>query len=133
MLSSGRALERAYVGKLRIVDYDTHSLGRVDRRAAAEGDDEVGAGGLEGRNAVLHVGNGGVGLQIAEYLVRYVGIAEYLFDLLRHAEAYEILVGYQQGLAEAALAHFVGDHRAASGPVIRCLVQNYAVHGLMLV
>src|SRR5699024_1591153 len=56
VLFRGRdALQRAHVGKLRVVDDDTDGLGGIHGRAAADGYDAVRPRGLEGGHAVLHV------------------------------------------------------------------------------
>ena len=129
VLGRRRPFERTHVGELGIVDDDPHGFGRVDRRAAAQRDHEVGARTLEGLDALLHVADRGVGLDLAVNLIGDARIGEHALDLFGHAETDQILVRDQQRLAEAALANLLGDHRAATRTVVGGFVQYDSVHG----
>ena len=130
MLGVGHTLQRAHVGELGVVDDDAHGLGRVDRRTAAQRHHAVGARSLERLDALLHVADRGVGLDLAVNLIGNVRPAEHLLDLRGHAEPDEVFVRYEQHLFKAPLADLVGDHRAAPCAVVRRLVQYDAVHDL---
>ena len=65
VLGGSDALQAAHVRKFGVGDDDADGLGGVHGGAAADGDDVVGAGSREGRDAVLNVFDGGVGFDVA--------------------------------------------------------------------
>ena len=103
VLGVGHTLQRAHVGELGVVDDDAHGLGRVDRRTAAQRHHAVGARSLERLDALLHVADRGVGLDLAVNLIGNVRPAEHLLDLRGHAEPDEVFVRYEQHLLKPRL------------------------------
>ena len=65
LLGGGHTLQRTHIGELGVVDDDADGLGRIHGGAAADGHDAVCLSGLEGCHAVLHISDGGVGLDLA--------------------------------------------------------------------
>ena len=65
LLGGGYPLQAPHVRKLRIVYDDADGLGGIHAGAAANGYDAVCAGSLIGGYPVLHVLNGGIGLDVA--------------------------------------------------------------------
>ena len=64
MLGRGAAFERNDIGEFGVVGHNADTLGGVHRAASADGDDTVGSRYFEGFHALLHVGDGGVGLNL---------------------------------------------------------------------
>src|SRR5699024_2168952 len=73
VLGGGHALQGAHVGELGVVDDDADGLAGVHGGPAANGDHVVGARGLVGRHAGLHVFDGGVGLDVGIDLIGHAG------------------------------------------------------------
>ena len=109
LLGVGHALERAHVGELRVLDDDADGLGGVHRGAAADGDDRVGLGVLEGLDAVGHVLDGGVGLDLGVEAPVDPGLGEQVGDLGGDAELHEVGVGGHEDLLEAATLKLAGN------------------------
>jgi len=63
---------------------EPHRLGRVDRRAAAHGDDQVRAEFLHGRNAAEYGLDGGVGLDVGKDGRRDSRLPEIILQFFRH-------------------------------------------------
>ena len=124
----GRPFERLHVGELGVVGHDADTLGRVDDRTAAQRHDEVGTRSLEGGYAVLHVGDGRIGLHVGENFIGNAGSAEHLLDLGGHAEADEVGIRHEKGFLVTAAACLVGNHRAASGAEIGDFIQYDTLH-----
>ena len=130
VLGGGHALQGAHVGELRVGDDDADGLGGVHGGAAANGDDAVGLGGLSGLHAVLHVLNGGVGLDLRVDLIGDASGVQHGGDLLGDAELQQVGVGADQGLLQAAALHLSGDLLDRALAVVGSLVQNKTVgHG----
>ena len=129
MARGRRTFERTHIGKFGIVDDDAHRLGRVDRRTAAQRHHEIGPRSLERLDTLLHVADRGIRLDLAVNLIGDSRFGEHLFDFGRHTETDQLLVRYQQRLAEAAFAGLPGNRTAASGTVVRGFIQYDSVHG----
>ena len=125
------ALERDHVSELGILRDDADALGRVHGRTAAHGDDHVGAGSLERRHAVLHVLDGGVGLDLVVELPRDAGLVELGRHLARDAESHQVRVGAHERLREAAARDLAGNLPDRPGAVIRDVVEHETIdrHG----
>ena len=65
LLGGSNAFQRADIRKLGVIDDDADGLCGIHGGAAADGHDAVSLGGLESGHAVLHVGDGGVWLDLA--------------------------------------------------------------------
>ena len=86
-LRDAEDLAHVLEGALRVLVLDPHGLGRVDGRAAADGNNPVRAEGLHGGRA-LHDGlNGGVGLDALEQLDLHAGSLKVGLDVLQEAAA----------------------------------------------
>ena len=110
VLLGGRdTFQRADIRELRVVDDDADSLCGVHGRAAADGHDAVCLSSLEGRHAVLHIGDGGVGLDLAVHSVGKVCRIQQVGDFLGHAELDEVGVGADERLLVAAGGQFGND------------------------
>ena len=79
-----------------------YGLGGIHGRAAADGDDAVRAGSLERFDAVLHVLDGGVGLDVGVDFVRVLVDVQQGGDLAGDAELDEVGVGADEGFFVAA-------------------------------
>lgn len=95
------AFEREDVGKFRVCDDDADGLGCVHGRAAADGDDGIRAGCLEGGYAVLDILNRGIGLDFGIYAVGNLCLVEKVRDLGGDAELDEVGVTTYEDLREA--------------------------------
>ena len=132
VLGVGDALEGDDVGELGVLDDDADGLGGVHGRAAADGDDHVGAGLLEGGDAVLHVLDRGVGLDLGIEAPGDAGLVEKVGHLGGDAELHEVGVGADEGLLEAATGDLAGDLLDRAGAVIGDVVEDEAVsHGYL--
>src|SRR5690606_28952526 len=109
------AFERDDVGELGIVGHDADGLGGVDRRAAADRDDEVGPGGLEGGETAGDVGDGRVLFDVVKHDIGHAGRVEDRENLGGHAEFDELLVGDHEGFFEAAALDLVRENAARAG------------------
>ena len=127
VLGVGGALQGAHVGELGVGDDDADGLGGIHGGAAANGDDVIGLGGLGSLHAVLHVLNGGVGLDFGVDLIGQPGGVQHVGDLLGDAELQQVGVGAEQGLLQAAAGHFPGNLLNSALAVIRPLIQNKTV------
>ncbi len=86
-LRDAEDLAHVLEGALRVLVLDPHGLGRVDGRAAADGNNPVRAEGLHGRGA-LHDGlHGRIGLDALEQLDLHAGSLEVGLDVLQEAAA----------------------------------------------
>ena len=124
LLGGGNALQTAHIGELRVVDDDADGLGGVHRGAAADGDDAVRVRSLEGRDAVLHVLDGGVGLDLAVDAIGETRRIQQVGDLLGDAELDQIGVRADERLFVAAGGQFGNDVLDRAVTVIRNSVQN---------
>ena len=109
LLGRGHALQTADIGKLRVIDDDADGLGGVHGGAAADGDDAVRLSGLERLHAILHVLNGGVGLDLAVHRVGKTGRVQQVGDLLGDAELDKVGVRADKSLFVAAAGQFGND------------------------
>ena len=109
LLGGGNALQRAHISKLGVVDDDADGLCSVHGGAAADGHDAISFCGLERSHAVLHVGDGGVGLDLAVHAVSETGSIQQVGDLLGDAELDQVRVRADESLLVAAGGQFRND------------------------
>ena len=124
-------LERDHVGELGVLRDDADALGGIHSRTTAHGDDHVGAGSLERSHAVLHVFDGGVGLDLVVELPRDACLVELGRHLARDAESHQVRVGAHERLREAATRDLAGNLPDRAGAVIRDIVEHETIdrHG----
>ena len=127
LLGGGNALQAADVGKLRVIDDDADSLGGVHGRTAADGHDAVRLGSLESRHAVLHVLDGGVGLDLAVQGIGKTGSLQQVGDFRGDAELDQIRVRADESLFVAAGGQFGNDVLDSAVAVVRDSVQNNTI------
>ena len=128
VLGGSHALQGADVSELGVGDDDADGLGGVHGGAAADGDDAVSLGCLEGLHTVLHVLNGGVGLDVREDGVGDGGGIQQVGDLGGHAELDEVGVGGDEGLGKAAGLDLIDDGGDGTRAVVGGLVEHELVH-----
>ena len=102
VLGGGHTLQAAHVGKLRVAGDDAYGLGSIHSRTAADGYDAVCARSLERSNTVLYILDGGIGLDVAVYLIGEGSGIQQAGHLFGDAEADQIRVGADKGLFIAA-------------------------------
>ena len=127
VLGRSHALERAHIGELGVGDNHADGLSGIHGGAAADGDDVVGAAGLEGGYAGLYVFDGGVGLNVGVNLVSQTRAVQYVSNLLGYAELDQIGVGADKRLLNAMSLRLVGDYRNGALAMIRNTVKNYTI------
>ncbi len=133
VLGVGNALQRDDVGVLGVLGDDADGLGGVHRGAATHGDDAVSAGSLEGLDAVLHVLDGGVGLDLLEELPSDASLVEEVGDLGGDAKLHEVGVRGDESLLEATALDLAGDLLDGALAVIRDVVQDETIsHSALL-
>ena len=124
VFGGGNAFERHDVGKLRVVGHDADTFGGVHARSASDGNQAVGSAGLEGLYALLHIGDSGVGLDFAVYLVGERCLVEHISHHLGGTHLYQTFVrGHQRLLQAHAVQHF-RQFLAGSGSEVGHFVQN---------
>ena len=109
VLRVDRALKRADVSVLGVVDDYTDSLRGVHDRTAADRDQVVSAGALELSDAVLYIFDCRICLDIVKNFVCETGFFKHLGYFCGDAEFYKILVGDEQRFLKAALLRFERD------------------------
>ena len=127
LLGGGHTLQRADVRKLGVVDDDTHGLGSVHSGAAADGQDVVSPGGLEGVHAVHYVLNGGVGLNVGKYFIGQALRVQNVGDLGDHTVLEQGGAAADQGLFEAVGLDLIGDLFDGAGAVVGSLIEHDSV------
>ena len=118
LLRRSDALEGADIGELRVLDDDADGLGSIHGGAAADRDDHVSAGCLEGGNAVLDVLDGRVRLDLGIEAPGNLGLIEQVGDLGGHAELHEVGVGADEGLLVAATGNLARNLLDSASAVI---------------
>ena len=93
LLGGSHTLQRADIGEFGVIDDNADGLCGIHGGAAADGHDAVSLGSLEGSHAVLHVSDGGVGLDLAVNSVGKVCGIQQVGDLLGDAELDQVGVG----------------------------------------
>jgi hypothetical protein len=106
--------------QLRVGWADRDYLGRVDRRTATHGDDDVGTMAVQCRHSSGDVFVGGVGLHVVKYGHGEPGIDKRVTHLPGDAELDHARIGYEQDACAAQFPHEVGQAMPAAASV-----QNY--------
>ena len=102
LLGGSNAFQRADIRKLGVIDDDADGLCGIHGGAAADGHDAVSLSSLESGHAVLHVGDGGVGLDLAVNSVGKVCGIQQVGDLFGNAKLDQGGVGADESLLVAA-------------------------------
>ena len=126
LLRGGNTLQAADIGKLGVVDDDADCLGGIHGGTAADGHDAVCLGSLKGSDAVLHVLDGGVGLDLAVNSVGKVGSVQQVGDLFGNAELDQIGVRADKGFLVAAGGQLGNDVLDRAVTMVGNGVQNNA-------
>ena len=124
LLGGSDAFQRAHIGELGVVDDDADGLCGVHGRAAADGHDAVSLCGLESGHAVLHIGDGGVGLDLTVDGVGEVCSVQQVGDLLGDAELEKVGVRADESLLVAAGGQLGNDVLDSAVAMIRNSIQN---------
>ena len=127
ILGGGNALKRAHVGKLGVVDDDANCLSGIHGRAAAHGHDGISLGSLEGLNAILHVLDRGVGLNLGVQAPGNTRLVQKIGDLGGDAKLHQVGVGAHKNLLETAALNLAGDLLNGASAMIRNGVKNDSV------
>jgi hypothetical protein len=93
--------------------HQRHRLGDIQRRAAAEADDAIGAVGLEGRHAVVDL----LLHRVAEDAAvdGRIQALQRRLELRQHRQRGEALVGDDERALQAAVGEVLGDQLAGAG------------------
>ena len=124
LLGGSDTFQRAHIGELGIVDDDADGLCSVHGRAAADGHDAVSLCGLESGHAVLHICDGGVGLDLAVDGVGEACSVQQVGDLLGDAELEKVGVRADESLLVAAGGQLGNDILDSAVAMIRNSIQN---------
>ena len=127
LLGGSHALQRADIRKLGVVDDHANGLSGIHGGAAADGHDAVCLRGLKSSHAVLHVGNGGVGLDLAVHAVSKICSIQQVGHFLGDAELDQIRVRADERFLVATgsqLGHNVLDGTVA---MVRNRIQDNAI------
>ena len=123
-LSGGSgAFQASHILKFRVCDDDADGLCGIHGGTAADGDDVICTGLLECRDTVLHILNGGIGLDVRVDLICQALPVKDIRHLARHMELDQIRVGTHKCLLERASFHFLCDLRDRAGAMIRGPIQ----------
>ena len=126
MFRVGNALERAHVVKIGVGRDNAYRFRRIDDRAAADSDDNVGREFLEFAEARLHVVNSRVSLDVVVHDVTYARVVQYIRDHFRHAELHEVLVRHHERFLIAAACKFALEFLSATRAEITRFVEYHS-------
>ena len=124
VLGRGATLKADHVGKLRVVGHYAYAFGRIHAGTSADGYQAVGPACLECLYALLHVGHGGVGLDLAVYLVWERCLVQDVGHHLGSPHFYQSLVATYQGLVQSHAFQYGRQFLARTCSEIRYLVEN---------
>ena len=127
LLGGSNALQRTHIGELRVVDDDADSLCSVHGGAAANGHDAVSLGNLEGSHAVLYVGDGGVGLDLAVNSIGKACSIQQVGDLFGNTKFDQVGVGADESLLVATGGQLGNDVLDGTVAMVRNAVQNNTI------
>ena len=127
LLGGSNALQRTHIGELRVVDDDADGLCGVHGGAAADGHNAVSFCCLESSHAVLHIGDGGVGLDLAVHAVSETGSVQQVGDLLGDTELDQVGVRADESLLVAASGQFGNNVLDGTVAMVRNAVQNNTI------
>ncbi len=127
LLGGSNAFQRADIRKLGVIDDDADGLCGIHGGAAADGHDAVSFSSLESGHAVLHVGDGGVGLDLTVNSVGKVCSIQQIGDLLGDAELDQVGIGADECLLVAAGGQFGNDVLNGTVAMVGDGIQNDAV------
>ena len=127
LLGGSHTFQRAHIRELGVVDDDADGLCGIHGGAAADGHDAVCLSSLEGCHAVLHVGDGGVGLDLAVNSVGEVCSIQQVGDFLGHAKLDQIGVRADKSLLVAAGGQLGNDVLNGTVAMVGNGVQNNAI------
>ena len=127
LLGGSHAFQRAHIRELGVVDDDADGLCGIHGGTAADGHDAVCLSSLEGCHAVLHIGDGGVGLDLAVNSVGEVCSIQQVGDFLGHAKLDQIGVRADKSLLVAAGGQLGNDVLNGTVAMVGNGVQNNAI------
>ena len=93
----GSAFQAAHILELRVRDDDADRFGRIHRRSAADGDDIVGTSRLERGNALLHIFDGRISLDVRIDLIGKGSLIEDIGHFSGHSKADQVRIGADKG------------------------------------
>ena len=128
VLGVGHALKGQYVGELRVGGDDADALAGILRGAAAQADQEVGAGFGELLDAVLDAFDRRVRLDVVEHLIRQAGLVQHIGDLLDSSGLQQDRIGYDERLGEAMGLRDRRNLLDGSTAKIRGLIEDHAIY-----
>ena len=127
LLGGSHTFQRAHIRELGVVDDDADGLCGIHGGAAADGHDAVCLSSLEGCHAVLPVGDGGVGLDLAVNSVGEVCSIQQVGNFLGHAKLDQVGVRADKSLLVAAGGQLGNDVLNGTVAMVGNGVQNNAV------
>ena len=127
LFGGGNAFQAADIRKFGVVDDDADGLCSIHGGSAADGHDAVRLSCLESSNAVLHVLDGGVGLDFAVNSIGEAGCIQQGSDLAGNAELDQVGVRADKSLFIAAGGQFGNNVLDCTMAMVRDRIQNNAV------
>ena len=127
LFGGGNAFQAADIRKFGVVDDDADGLCSIHGGSAADGHDAVRLSCLESSNAVLHVLDGGVGLDFAVNSIGEAGCIQQGSDLAGNAELDQVGVRADKSLFIAAGGQFGNNVLDCTMAMVRDRIQTNAV------
>ena len=127
VLCGSGALKASHILKFRVGDDDADGLGRIHGGAAADGYNVVRASCFKCLYAVLHVLNGGIGLDVGVDLIGQSGLLQHIRHLGGHAKADQVRIGAYKGFFECPRLGLICNFLNRAGAVVRSFVQHDSV------
>ena len=124
VLGGSTALKRHNIREFRVVGHNADTLGGIHRTAASDGYDAVGTGCLEGLDTLLHIGDGGVGLDFGIDVVGESCGIDDVGDHLGGTHLDEALVGADESLVEIHTGNDFRQLLAGAGTKVTDFVEN---------
>ena len=122
ILGRSNAFQTSHIFKFRVGDDNADCLGGIHGGTAANGNDIVGSGCLESRNAGLYVLDGRVRFDIGINLVGQSCILQYLCHLAGYIELNQVRVGTYKSLLKSPCLCLICNLLDCTCAVIGCLV-----------
>ena len=126
------AFQAAHILEFRVRDDDADRFGRIHGRAAADGDDIIGLSSLERSNALLHIFNGRIGLDVRIDLISEGILIEDIGHFSGHPKADQVRVRADKGFLIPSCLCFRSDLLNRARTMIRCLIQHDSIGHIAL-
>ena len=123
VLCRRNALQRTHIRKFRIGNDNADRLCGIHRRAAADGNNGIRSARLKSRYTLLHILDGGIGLDLRVNRVCNAGVVQNICHLCRHTEFQQIRVCCNKQVLIAVSFYFVDDFLNRTFSMIRNVVQ----------